>query len=902
MGNGQGLFLKGLLLASVLILFLPIVLHFLCSIYNAIAKKHSDYVRRSSVSRMLWFSAFLIVSVWCLRYAVGYYSILNPESDSPTLTWWEEIFNSMMHALQTFSMDEAYTDYILDGKKMVGALFGSDSRLMTVYGLYASVLNLVAPIAGGAVIFEILASVFPQVRLRFAYLKPWRKKYFFSELNSSSLTLAKSIANDKKRAVLIFTDTHIDDEKEKDYELFLAAKQCGAICIRDDLAHVAKPGYGRREYYLMDENEFGNLQTLMSLTEGKNVKYARDSQIFLFVQTDAYVRFEKCVYQNLEKEDAKKYLKRHKKPTIIPINGIRNLVHNLLRDVPLYEPLIRKKDKSRLNVAILGNGMIGTEAFLSTYWFGQMLISDVKDGKRTMEQCELSIHVISKDSEETFWSKIDYVNPEIRKTVTVNGIEPKSELLSVFTQGEATVKPYCSVTYSCADLKAGEFWNEKDGKIGSLLESDYFIVALGSDADNVSIAEKLRCAIGKKHLEDNQSSNDAVIAYAVFDSKLSEALNGQGAYQYHCKGKTDVFMYSFGSLAQIYSCDNVYMSKSRLLQQGAERAYATDRSAAQLLADNKKRIEKKEDGNYSYWANLARAMHMKYKVFSLGMFQESLFDFLPEKREEYEKEVTACCERYKKLAATKKELEKAKKKKQAFPAEYQTEEFRNFLAASHNLAWLEHRRWCAFTRVLGYRFTDQYEKNFSLNETNHKNMELKLHPCLVEAAKPLRINANGEEKQKAENAYLVLPREYEPDSPFLPYSDGEAEATVGWTEKIKRELKVFVERVKRLYLPYAERCDREELLAFYTKKKAHLENRLSVLQAYMRENSDQLDQLDQLTCSWSEIAMNETIKRMDDAIKRMENGEVLNGKEVQKVEAVSFYDFKKYDYADFDFD
>ena len=50
----------------------------------------------------------------------------------------------------------------------------------------------------------------------------------------------------------------------------------------------------------------------------------------------------------------------------------------------------------------------------------------------------------------------------------------------------------------------------------------------------------------------------------------------------------------------------------------------------------------------------------------------------------------------------------------------------------HVLAWLEHRRWSAYTRTMGYRSTDAMERYY-FAENNHKNMSLKLHPCLVEA-------------------------------------------------------------------------------------------------------------------------------------------------------------------------
>ena len=53
----------------------------------------------------------------------------------------------------------------------------------------------------------------------------------------------------------------------------------------------------------------------------------------------------------------------------------------------------------------------------------------------------------------------------------------------------------------------------------------------------------------------------------------------------------------------------------------------------------------------------------------------------------------------------------------------------------HYLAWLEHRRWCAYTRTMGYRFTDAFGKYY-LERLHHKNDALKLHPCLVEARWP----------------------------------------------------------------------------------------------------------------------------------------------------------------------
>ena len=65
----------------------------------------------------------------------------------------------------------------------------------------------------------------------------------------------------------------------------------------------------------------------------------------------------------------------------------------------------------------------------------------------------------------------------------------------------------------------------------------------------------------------------------------------------------------------------------------------------------------------------------------------------------------------------------------------------------NKLAWLEHRRWTAFMRTQGFRCPTQDEEESYIasldddtvgdgkNKGKHKNLELKLHPCIVEYAR-----------------------------------------------------------------------------------------------------------------------------------------------------------------------
>ena len=113
-----------LLCLSVAAVIVPSMIYFARKL---VEKPPYGTYKKTTVSRMLLFSGCLIAAVWCLRYAAGYFSIVSADDNTVTLTWWEEIFNSLVHALQTFSMDEDYTDYILNGKKMLGTICGDNS-------------------------------------------------------------------------------------------------------------------------------------------------------------------------------------------------------------------------------------------------------------------------------------------------------------------------------------------------------------------------------------------------------------------------------------------------------------------------------------------------------------------------------------------------------------------------------------------------------------------------------------------------------------------------------------------------------------------------------------------------------------------------------------------------------
>ncbi len=667
--------------------------------------------RRETLLKFCAFLAFF-AGIWCIRYAVGYYSNIVDEFKGETvLNAFEEIFNSVAHSLQTFSMDEDYTDYILNGKDMMLAIFSS-VNIAAVYGIYAALLNMVAPIAGGAIILEVLVGIFPQIKLWGTVTFLRREKLYFSKLNDRSLALAKSLyagATGFFKPIIVFTDVHNEENGISD--LVSESKLIGAICISDDLAHALKPKKYKRSYFLIDEvetpgahAEISNLHTLVDLSTKENCDSIRNANIYLFSQEDIYTQVERRFIRRLRDEHgfAEKDL-----PVLTPVKSMRNLAVNLFKDVPLYEPIVCSRDGENrsLTVTVMGSGGIGTEMILAAYWMGQML--DVT----------LNINVVSKEKEADFRKRINYINPEILATANADD----SILIH---SGDSKNPVYCNLSYTEADIESGIFWDSQQS--GCFADTDYFVIALGSDGTNLETAEKLRRYIGECHVNKNCTKN-TVIAYAIYDSDMCEVLNTKKLFTSFDSANPDIYMHAFGSLREEYSYENLFMPKNALMAKVVGDKYDKTRLREEAENESKKRANVKkdidwdlvyEDNEYKYWANHARTMHVKYKVFSLGWITTSVFDT---DEKVHNENVTKACATYRLVGSTVHPKDVLYSGKAA-----------ELWAKANDLAWLEHRRWNAFTRVMGFKYSEHYKKYMGFTGS-YKHMSIRLHPCLVES-------------------------------------------------------------------------------------------------------------------------------------------------------------------------
>ena len=724
--------------------------------------KHKE---KSLSTKILIVSAILFFSIFFMRMATCVYldyavlnKLLSPAvidslgEYAVEMPWTAHVIRSITQALRTFAIDEDVRVVYTAAKSMGENEFIKCGFVRGAYMVHACLVTVLAPVASGAIIFDILTRFFPRLRLKTK--GAGCEFYVFSELNDSSLALAESIlenfdkkkdADNKeedkgrildpdlrlpvqkkkeeqadssekkkkkekkvkaKRPVIVFTDAYMDNEDEGVSERIAMAKSMGAICLTDDIFHININRAGRKitkkcNYILIDEKEDNNLHTLSLLSEYEKGVKLRGACVYLFSGNTSANQLVNCVNKKLAEDNV---IPEEERPVIRVIDGYKNLVYNLLTDVPLYEPLVgcqSETDKTPrdLNVTIIGSGSIGMQMFLATYWMGQIL--DVK----------LHINVVSQETETSFKDRINLINEDILKT---EASVADDEILRIYSRTKEKADPYFTMRYFETDVMTGDLYEAISKPVGddgfSLCNSDYFVVAIGSDEKNILVADKLRCYIGRTLLGSNKKKR-AVINYVVYDKAVCSSLNTD-------RGDSVVYMNAFGNFSDVYNYDNVFMSKTYGTAMELDESY--NKKSENLSLYGKKQMEAFLKDEYRYWSTMARGLHIPYKYFSAGVVTKSwCFD-------------NACCvtedsqvfNAY--LRKVCVELESTKEN--SLPDVKERE------ALYYRLCWLEHRRWNAFIRTGGFTAPskEQLDEYAYMNGNGAKELSLKFHPCLVE--------------------------------------------------------------------------------------------------------------------------------------------------------------------------
>ena len=678
------LFQSFILAAVLTLMYLPLLL--------ALRK----WENKRKLTILIWLSSVILLARIAVAIFIPY--IPGAEHDFENLNVSERILDSFVHVFQTFSMDEGYTDYIRWGKEIL--IFHGLTFLSMAYGFMISILHICAPLIGGAILLEVLAGIFPNIRL---WVRRHSDKLVFSEVNDASVSLAEDIFQDENleqlypdagkqkrflryvfqvlglnsknlnRPLLVFTDAYPNTESEEQSEMLDRARKLGAVCIQDDLLQIDFSRSRSVRYFLMDLNPISsNMAVLAELVKGSHGakllwpgapdKTNSISGTYGSGKPDS-VRTTIYTFTNDARESAQvwEFCEKEENASYVLIRSIRDHFHaavRLMNDVPLFYPLMAKEQKEDLTVTILGHNLLAEEIFKAVYWCGQN--PDTK----------LHIHVLSSNA-GALERRIRDLCPEL-----LESCREGSPLLKVHPFGqERWNPPYASEVRFRTHLSMSEVSSYPE----DLLEkTDYWIISLGSDEKNIHAADGIR-----HHVENaayaRGKKQHPVIAPAVEDSRLSKVMLHLHHEDYEC----DVI--PFGSWDSRFSCQNVLMLEFAAKAEDIGKPY-----------DRKHQDSLKKD-EYKYWANTSRVIFAPYQMYQLGRVQEVRLDNLKGER---------CIWNRKKLSDEEKK----------------------------EFAWLEHRRWNAFMRAQGYRVPSRsrldlhYEKKKSW-----KDIRYRYHNCLVEA-------------------------------------------------------------------------------------------------------------------------------------------------------------------------
>ncbi len=587
----------------------------------------------------------------------------------------------LIDTLQAFSLDSAYE-----------AISGFDGESPGVFlSWYRAVVYSIAPVVGGAVIYDVLAGVSPDLRLFFSRR---RRLCVFSELNERSLTLAADI-HDRRRQlgnpVIVFTDCYANEGDEVASEMLLRAQQLRSICLKTDISHC--DGFRRANdsmFFLMDTGPDGEFNDVENLAAFRELLYAekplwnikKHHQIYAFSNNSTVIdNFRAAAVPFSEDKSGglagknEEYLERGKHLRIHVVRDYSLTCGFQLRDVPLFKPLQKTLEKDpaaprELRVAIFGRNPFAAEMFKTVYWCGQVF--------------DHTLRIVSVAPPETpDGSGLTACERELNafNTEILESCREGSELLRQDFAGNFS-RPYADLAFVEEDPSAcgmREFLlRPREYRYGGgtfrLADCDYFLVMEESDETNITLADELRRAL--YYLGGTEENRrERVVAFLVQNETIRDIISVR--FEEWKRGAIEGAgpeMHCFGGLRERFRWDRISLNADYLADRRPGAA------AEDLFAHNAADF-KSVDDIYDVWSRTTRFFHLQYKMYYTGAVDAGLGAF-GQYREDLEEKalVTAGME--------------AKRRYWNAIAR-----FDDSLSA---LIWMEHRRWCAFLRIQGF--------------------------------------------------------------------------------------------------------------------------------------------------------------------------------------------------------
>lgn len=642
--------------------------------------------------KIWWFAGFMLITVLvlqiCLNTAYPYDFEAEDPDPSKTITFAEWFTRVVSFTFQSFSLDAGYLQILDVGNKafpVAGAV---------VFDIMACAMTVIAPATGGFAVFGILCHFFPYLKL--LLFSHRRTKFIFSELNEYSIETAESIYNkikagksksgciDKdwkwlKSSVIIFTDAYTDEEHEYSSELLERAKEIGAICLKSDIAEL-------NLFWLFRAKNKRAVYFLMDKNEEQSLKAAvsilsYDKNKWAAKRELSLKAHKLEMYAFIQNSEANKIISgAHKKLLNDGGKGKYEIIYKTINEYRnLVYNLLDEKSYPLYYRYVKSEPRDTKLESISVLILGGGRIG--KEFFKATYCCGqmLSSTEIRDDYKLNNESILPYTNVKLKITVMAEDAEEAEKNLK-FDIPEVFNERYKNY-FNYDFLKCSYAMSADENTEGKDKEFEQLFLEKCADVDYVLVA------MGNDNLNIKAAQwiKLTLDKLNLFNPKripINYVIENQNLIK-ALEADTSTRgckLNPFGSLSQRYSLDNIVMSNLE------ERAWKIDEAMG--YHDEKNKFINDAYGRES---SEAAIVHFSYKLISLDM-------------------------------------------------NYEIKKIDNLKISMGATCWLEHRRWCAYMRTIGYRcptakefFYYAYNESLSEKPLNHKYDTLKLHPCLIES-------------------------------------------------------------------------------------------------------------------------------------------------------------------------
>ena len=566
------------------------------------------------------------------------------------LCWVYAVCSSLHHTMRCFILDGEF-DFI---KESIVPTYSSVCRGLWI-AYYAGFLFVGAPVLTFGFIVSLFKDSVQRIRLKFTC----DNLFIFSELNSYSLTLAKSIRDTVKKAHIVFTDVYAQ-MNESEFELLEKARALSAIILKEDISNLRlhRKKNKRIEYFLIGKDEAENISQTEKLVkqytevdnngkhhgktnlEKKKIGRMSNKKIFCFATAPGseYILdsldkgIAECGEELLEKRFSEKgkkaswntrtekdggsdpsactidseelynqagYLRvrRISIPEVISYETISSM--NIFRDIKISEG-----KKAAVSILLVGMGVHGIEMLRTLLWYSQVPV------------CHVEITVIDdsdirKNSPGWLESRLAYEFPEIMKYnhQTKNGDHD-----------------YDLQIFGNIDIHTNAFERE-------LMNGDYrdrlqrvrnILVMTGDDNQNIATAVYLRALYDRIAPPEKETSPDGTkyiekvrIGAIVYDLqnvenyKKSNDTDLQGLF---CYDGTPYHIDIYGDASTIYQYGTIFNQELEKQAFAYHMGWANIQAGQDLVTDHANyRIElAKEEDRKAYLKNWTKFENVEY--------------------------------------------------------------------------------------------------------------------------------------------------------------------------------------------------------------------------------------------------------------------------------------------------